>query len=92
MKLIKTSDVRKLIESTNGTFFSVVFVKKDGSDRHMVCRKGVSKGVNGSGLKYNPKQYGLICVRDVQKKAHRMISIDTIKTIQIKGDQYTVCD
>jgi len=38
------------IDRTNGKFFTIKFIKKDGTLRKMTCRTGVSKGVTGKGL------------------------------------------
>lgn len=56
--------------------FSVVFVKKDGSERHMTCRRGVqsrSRGVQDGNDKpyapaYNFSEKGLVSVFDVNKE------------------------
>ena len=58
--------------------------------RKMNCRKGVKKDVSGEGQKYDPASKDLICVRDVQKKAHRMIPLDSITAISITGRKYNV--
>ena len=92
MKLVNKHKLHDLILGTNGEFFSVVFTKKDGSDRHMVCRTGVSKGLTGVGRRYNPDNYGLVTVWCSKKKQHRNINLNTVKTIQINGEIYTVCN
>ena len=38
-----------------GKFFSVEFVKRDGSTRKIVARGGVAKFVKGVGMSYDPK-------------------------------------
>lgn len=74
----KIQQVRKLIEATNGNFFSVEFQKKDGSLREMTCRTNVTKylkgGVSGTA---NYEQY--VTVFDVQKNAYRNINAETIR-------------
>lgn len=92
MKLINTQKLKSLIENSKGQFFSVVFVKKDGSDRYMTCRTGVSKGVSGAGLKFDPAAHGLVVVYDTKVKQHRMVNLETVKGIQINKETYTVCD
>ena len=83
--------VKKVIDEIRSrvgdTFFSVEFIKKDGSLRKMVARLGVKKGVKGVGLAYNPTDYKLLCAYDVQKQGFRMISIDKIQTIKIRGNR-----
>lgn len=70
-------------------FFSVRFRKKNGEMREMVCRLGVTKDVTGTGMSYDPSDYRLLCVRDVQKKAYRMVNLDTLEWIKIRGVKYT---
>ena len=56
----------------------------------MNCRLGVTKGVNGSGMAYNPSLKGLKPVYDMQAKEWRMINLDTITRLTIKGENYLV--
>ena len=44
------TELRNLLDTTNGKVFSVHFVKKDGSLREMVCRNEVTKGTKGGSL------------------------------------------
>ena len=37
-------------ESENGKIFSATFTKKDGTERRMNARRGVSKGITGQGM------------------------------------------
>lgn len=70
-------------------FFSVRFRKRDGTMRDMVCRLGVRKDITGNGMSYDPADYNLLCVRDVHKKAFRMVNLDTLERIRINGYTYT---
>jgi len=72
------------ILNTKGKIFSVTFTKKDGSIRKMVCRTGVSKGVKGIGLKFDPNAKNLMVVFDMHKKAFRMINLSTIQSFKFK--------
>lgn len=79
--------IQEIRSKAEDTFFSVHFIKKDGSLRKMVARLNVKKGVKGIGMAYNPTEKGLLCVFDVQKQAFRMINIRTIRYLNIKGKQ-----
>lgn len=70
--------MKEQILATNGRFFSVSFIKKDGSERRMVARLGVKKNIKGVGLKFNPSDHNLMVVYDVYKRAYRMINLSTI--------------
>jgi hypothetical protein len=75
---------RDQILATNGKFFSVSFIKKDGTERRMTARLGVKKDIKGVGLKFNPTERNLIVVFDIHKKAYRMINLSTILTFKFK--------
>ena len=79
--------IAEIRSKAEDTFFSVHFIKKNGDLRKMVARLGVSKGVTGKGLAFDPTAKGLLTVFDVQKQAFRMIRIATIQHLQIKGEQ-----
>lgn len=72
-------------------FFTVIFVKRgDGSLRKINCRKGVKKNVEGTGLKFNPGDKGLVGVFDMKANEHRFISLDDIREIRMRGQRYTI--
>jgi len=74
---------------SNGKIASVVFVKKDGSDREMVCRQRVTKYLKGgkSNIAHKPN---LVSVYDLQSEGYRCINIDTVKQIKGSGKLYRV--
>lgn len=59
----------QFLENTEGgQLFTVDFVKRsDGNIRTMNCRRGVKKGVKGTGQAYDPKSKNLLTVYDMQK-------------------------
>ena len=87
---ISREQAEQLIDSTNGSIFSVVFVKKDGTIRKMHCRTRVHKLIKGGGLKFSPKSKGLRVVYCLTNKAYRMINLNTITNIKTKGSNYDV--
>lgn len=79
--------VKLLLEKAkNGKIFTVDFIKKDGTPRTMTARLGVKKGVSGEGKKYNPEDYNLLTVYDMQKGAFRNIGLDTVTRVTISGE------
>lgn len=81
----------KLIENLNGKFFTVEFVKKDGTLRKMNCRTGVKKYLsnNGKTIKITrPIDNGILRVFDVKKDAYRSINLDTVKKINLNKASY----
>jgi len=80
--------LKQLIETkAGGTIFSVSFIKKNGEFRNMRCRLGVKKGLTGKGLNWEPIDKGYMTVYDIEKKGYRMVNLDTIQSLQIKGEK-----
>ena len=92
MKKIKRVKLIDLLVENKSNIFSVVFLKKDGSIRKMLCRFGVKKHLKGGKLKFNPLERNLLVVFDMQKEAYRMINLETIMYINMKGVEYNVQD
>lgn len=82
MQELIINSVSKDIERTNGKFFTVKFIKKDGTLRKMTCRTGVSKGVTGKGLAFEPKEKGLRVVWAADAQNYRMINLSTVVEIK----------
>lgn len=79
---MKIQVLRNIVENTNGKFFTVVFVKKDGSTRSMNCRLGVKRHLRGgnSTTEHKPE---LITVYDVKTEGYRNINLLTVKQIRL---------
>jgi hypothetical protein len=90
MNKITQEMAEKLIKSTNGRIFSAIFTKKDGSDRKMVCRLGVTKHLKGGEQSFEPADFDMITVFDVQKKGYRMVRVDTLKSVSVDGEEFEV--
>lgn len=76
--------VFRAIQETDGKVFGVKFIKKDGSLRDMACRLKVRKGVTGAGRKFEPKDYGLVGVYDMNN-GFRMVNTNTVIEFTFKG-------
>jgi hypothetical protein len=73
----------------SGKIFSIDFIKRtNGELRTMVCRRGVFKGVKGTGMSYDPLSKALLTVWDVQKNAYRMISLDRLRALRMDGQTF----
>jgi hypothetical protein len=88
-------DIIQLIKDTKGAFFTVKFIKKDGTERIMNCRLGVKKYLHGGELPYDPVAKGLIPVWDPiaakkqdKSEGYRSISTNTILSAKIGGKEY----
>ena len=68
--------------------FTVQFIKKDFTERTMVCKlKGDDSQYTGTGMRYDPKRHGLLPVWDLAKDDHRMINLNTIQKLWIDNKE-----
>ena len=86
MNTITTDKAKELIHQTNGQIFSSTFIKKDGTHRLMNARLKE----NAKPRPYEPSKYNLICVYDMTKQSYRMININTLLTLSINKNTYTI--
>ena len=83
---MNSNELASIVAASNGRFVSVTFIKKDGTERSMLCRLGVTKHLKGGESKLNADQY--LTVFDVQKEAYRAINRDTIVSVKLAGTTY----
>lgn len=70
---------------SSGRFFSVLFIKADGSLRSMNCRGGVRKFLKNADAAPRKTPEGVFVVFDVKAMQYRSIPIDRILTIRADG-------
>lgn len=85
MNILMLNDI---IKSTNGRFFSVQFIKKNGEVRDMVCRTGVTKFLKGSSK--SGQDNNQVTVWDVVNKGYRTVTLDRVKKIKANGKEAIV--
>lgn len=85
--MTEPKQIRALVGSK---IFSVVFEKKDGTLREMVCRLGVKKHLKGGELTYDPEDKNYLVVFDMQSEGYRTININTLKKIKFEGVTYEI--
>ena len=92
MITINTDKAKELIHDTNGRIFSSTFIKKDGTHRLMTARLKVTKGLkeNAKPRPYEPSKYNLLCVYDMKINKYRMINLNTLLTLSINKNTYTI--
>ena len=73
----------QLLLNSNGKFVSVVFVKKDGTERKLVGRLGVKAALKGGVSTLNADEY--ITIYDMQKSAYRAVNRATILSVTCEG-------
>ena len=76
---------KNLIKSNGGKIFTVLFVKKDDTERIMNCRLGVKKGTKGGELPYDLDSRGHLSVYDLRIKEHRIINLNTLLWVKMFG-------
>ena len=81
---------KQLILNTKGKFFTVTFIKKDGTTRVMNARLEVKAYLKGGELPYDPEEKGLIPAYDVKTGDYRMININTITNLKIGNNTYNI--
>ena len=90
-KRIDKDTAIQMIKDSKGKIFGVTFIKRTTGDiRNMSARLGVSKGVTGEGLKYNPESKQLLTVYDMHKKQYRMLNTETLSQLNIQGQLYSI--
>lgn len=72
-----------LIEQSNGKFFNVTFVKKDGSIRTMNARLGVEKYLKGGKKTVSEQQF--VTVYEPATSSYKNINRDTIMAVRSAG-------
>ena len=92
METISIHQALEKIKATRATgeIFGVTFIKRtDGTLREMSARFGVTKGVKGVGLAFDPKAKDLMVVYDMNNN-FRMVNIPGIREVQVQGIRYSV--
>lgn len=90
LEVITPEQAVELIDNSKGKMFDITFQKKDGTIRRMNARTQVKKGVTGAGLKFDPREKGLIPVFDIQKDGFRMINLSSLRSLRIDRKKYLI--
>lgn len=85
--MMNLTQMKQFISWTNGRFFTVEFVKKDGSVRRMNCRTGVKRYSNG-GRPTTAHIAKYVTVYDVVKRGYRTINADRILSLKCGGTEF----
>lgn len=86
-KFLTPTEAKDFIDALpNGSFFSVVFMKADGTLRRMVCKTGVTAHLKGGEATYQGKdgKSGNIGVYDTEAKGYRCFN--QARIVRIKGN------
>ena len=97
-EFLPESRILELSDQNQNTIFSIQFEKRDGTLRNMTARIGVWKGPDGdesnpriedAAMSYNPSDYNLKTVFDMQIGQYRNIATDRVTQITIGGHTYS---
>lgn len=81
------SDCAAIIESSNGRFFNVCFLKKDGvTKRTLNGRLGVEKYLKGGQCTLDRSKY--LIVYDIQAKGYRAVNRESILSVTFDGVRF----
>ncbi len=92
----KITRIRAFLRGTLGQIMTVKFTKRTtGEERTMVCRTGVKRHLKDSkappslSLARQDIQNDLLRVYDMQRRAYRMISLESVEEIKSGGEIFT---
>jgi hypothetical protein len=86
---IQRKDLISLLEKQKG-FFSVSFIKKDGTNRKMVCKFNVKKHLKTENTKPTVDLTRYFVVWSIQDKGYRAVNKETILEASFRGKNYIV--
>ena len=82
------SELKAMIKSSKGKFFSAEFIKADGSKRKIVARVDCHIGVKGTSNRKQKEH--LIAVYEPKTKGWRTINLDTLQHFKCGGLNWEV--
>lgn len=88
--IAKISTLKATLKSLQGRFFSVDYVKKDGTPRTSSGRCGVTKYLKGGECRN--KNVEALIIYDTKSKGYRTINLDTIQCIRANNMVIPVFD
>lgn len=90
MNKLTNKELRELVENTKGRIMKVRFIKKDNTERTMICRMGVKLKLTGTGRIWSKDN--IITVYDMVKHDYRNINLDTLREVRCGKIEYKVED
>ena len=90
MNKLSNKELRELVENTKGRIMKVRFIKKDNTERTMICRLGVRKGLVGVGKNWSYEH--IVTVSDMVKHQYRSIDLNRLKSLRCGKIEYKAED
>ena len=83
-----SDELKAMVKSTKGKFFSAEFIKSDGSKRKIVARVGCHIGVKGTSNRKQKEH--LIAVYEPKVKGWRTINLETLQHFKCGNFEFGV--
>ena len=83
-----SDELKAMIKSTKGRFFSAEFIKANGSKRKIVARVGCHIGVKG--ISNRKQKDRLITVYEPKVKGYRTINLETLQNFKCGGFNWEI--
>ena len=89
-------DKRRILDEAGSTFFSVHFVKKDGSVRQMNCKRWIEAAYTHGSANAKPSPFAnrpeYYLAVDMAKGEFRAVNLSTLKACKVNGKSYNFED
>lgn len=83
---------RQILEKAGSTFFSVNFLKKDGTLRHMTCKRWIESAFSQGSANAKPSPFAnkpeYFLAVDMAKGEFRAIGLGRLKSCKVNGQSY----
>ena len=89
---MKIESIRKLLAENNSKFFSVEFIKKDGTKRKINGNLRYAPGHDGQNTVADREEYLTVVLPQKDEKGRaqfRNVNLSTVKTLTVGGKTYT---
>ena len=83
-----SDELKAMVKSTKGRFFSADFIKADGTKRHIVACIGCHVGVKGTSTRTSKEH--LIAVYEPKTKGWRTINVNTLQHFKCGNFEFSV--
>ena len=90
VEYINRADLDVLLRLFCTNVFGVTFVKKDGTVRRMIARRGVKKFVKGTGRVYQERPDNTLRLVWEPRNGYRFINLETVSEFRFRGIVYKV--
>lgn len=83
-------NLKDFLVKQEGSFVSVVYIKKDGSPRTLVGRLGVRRHLKGGTNRTATMDRPYLVMYDVQNAGYRTVNLETVSAVSAQHKRYVV--